>query len=172
MLYIHTCHASKIPHTKEQKTFQYCGARVNLLFHQARRSTSLAKAPPEQTVAPPPSAEVSGCRVTKCFWRWVVFLSISRFIHIFSKVKVDKIRNDSVFLFQARKMLGTSFRPEKQKRCFSLPGNQRGSGGARQIPAILLREAAPSIRNSPKHVGACLCFPVKGVVYPVELFES
>lgn len=54
------------------------------------------------------------------------------------------------------------------KRCSSLPGNQRGSGGARQIPAILLREAGPSIRSSPKHVGACLCFLVKGVVYPVE----
>lgn len=37
---------SKIPHTK------------------ARRSTSLAKAPPEQTVAPPPSAEVGG-------WKWI-----------------------------------------------------------------------------------------------------
>lgn len=57
-IYISIVSGVKIPRAKEQKTFQYGGSRVNVLFHQARRSTSLAKAPPEQTVAPPPSAEV------------------------------------------------------------------------------------------------------------------
>ena len=76
------------------------------------------------------------------------------------------------FYFKHGKCWELPFDQKKTKRCFSLPGNQRGSGGARQIPAILLREAAPSICNSHEHVGTCLCLLVKrSCLSSRELFE-
>ena len=121
-IYTHICSIRvKIPHKRNRRHFNIVIVVFGLISGavdsgqnlQARRSTSLAKAPPEQTVAPPPSAEVGGVipsigpsrqlcirfgvmgleivftgwgaggHLTKCFWGWVVFLSIPRFIHIF-----------------------------------------------------------------------------------------